>query len=79
MRRALVVALVGALTVAACGGAENTGDSAVPATDANPTEVTLLAYDAFTPVEGIFEAFTAETGAKAKVVTGGDKIGRAHV
>jgi thiamine transport system substrate-binding protein len=72
MRRAVVVALIGALTVAACGGKENMGDSAVPATEAKPTEVTLLAYDAFTPAEGVFTAFTEETGARVKVVTGGD-------
>jgi len=41
-------------------------------TDATPNEVVLLAYDAFTPQEGIFDAFTAATGAKVKVVTGGD-------
>lgn len=40
--------------------------------DATPNEVTLLAYDAFTPQEGIFDAFTEATGAKVKVVTGGD-------
>jgi thiamine transport system substrate-binding protein len=40
--------------------------------DSTPNEVTLLAYDAFTPKEGIFDAFTAATGAKVKVVTGGD-------
>jgi thiamine transport system substrate-binding protein len=40
--------------------------------DATPNEVTLLAYDAFTPKEGIFDAFTAATGAKVKVVTSGD-------
>ena len=41
-------------------------------TDATPNEVILLAYDAFTPKEGIFDAFTADTGAKVKVITGGD-------
>jgi thiamine transport system substrate-binding protein len=40
--------------------------------DATPNEVILLAYDAFTPKEGIFDAFTADTGAKVKVITGGD-------
>jgi thiamine transport system substrate-binding protein len=40
--------------------------------DATPNEITLLAYDAFTPKEGIFDAFTVATGAKVKVVTGGD-------
>lgn len=46
--------------------------TASTSTDATPNEVTLLAYDAFTPQEGIFDAFTAATGAKVKVVTGGD-------
>jgi len=46
--------------------------TATTSTDATPNEVTLLAYDAFTPQEGIFDAFTAATGAKVKVVTGGD-------
>ena len=41
-------------------------------TDATPNEVILLAYDAFTPQEGIFDAFTAATGAKVKVITSGD-------
>jgi thiamine transport system substrate-binding protein len=50
----------------ACSTSSNTS------TDATPNEVTLLAYDAFTPQEGIFDAFTAATGAKVKVVTGGD-------
>lgn len=39
---------------------------------ATQRSVTLLAYDAFTPQEGIFESFTAETGIEVKVVTGGD-------
>ncbi|CAB4559503.1 unannotated protein [freshwater metagenome] len=37
-----------------------------------PTTVTLLAYDAFTPEEGIFDEFTNITGITVKVVTGGD-------
>ena len=41
-------------------------------TDATPNEVILLAYDAFDPQAGIFDAFTAATGAKVKVITGGD-------
>lgn len=46
--------------------------TATTSTDATPNEVTLLAYDAFTPQEGIFDAFTAATGAKVKIVTSGD-------
>jgi thiamine transport system substrate-binding protein len=68
----MLVALLGAVAVGACGGTESPGDSAAPAPDANPSEVTLLAYDAFTPAEGVFTAFTEETGARVKVVTGGD-------
>jgi thiamine transport system substrate-binding protein len=54
------------IIAAACTTSSN------PSTDATPNEVTLLAYDAFTPQEGIFDAFTAATGVKVKVVTSGD-------
>jgi len=55
------------LFAAACSSSSPT-----TSTDATPNEVTLLAYDAFIPKEGIFDAFTATTGAKVKIVTGGD-------
>jgi thiamine transport system substrate-binding protein len=64
--------VVGVFALGACGGTESPGDYAAPAGDANPSEVTLLAYDAFTPVDGIFDAFERETGATVKLVTGGD-------
>jgi len=41
-------------------------------TEERPTTVTLLAYDAFTPEEGVFDEFTNVTGVTVKVVTGGD-------
>ena len=63
--RAFLITLF-VVSVTACSTSANTS------TDATPNEVTLLAYDAFTPQEGIFDAFTAATGAKVKVVTGGD-------
>jgi thiamine transport system substrate-binding protein len=63
--RALLITLL-VLGITACTTSSNTS------TDATPDEVTLLAYDAFTPQKGIFDAFTAATGAKVKVVTGGD-------
>ena len=63
--RAFLITLL-VLGITACTTSSNTS------TDATPDEVTLLAYDAFTPQEGIFDAFTAATGAKVKVVTGGD-------
>jgi thiamine transport system substrate-binding protein len=55
------------LVVTACSS-----QSSNTSTDATPNEVILLAYDVFTPQEGIFDAFTAATGAKVKVVTSGD-------
>lgn len=64
--------LLASLVLLAACGKESPDDAAVPGTDANPDEVVLLAYDAFTPAEGIFDAFERETGAKVRVVTGGD-------
>ncbi|MGA0864120.1 MAG: thiamine ABC transporter substrate-binding protein [Ilumatobacteraceae bacterium] len=62
------LALLGAiLVVTSCTGAtESPGDSA------QSGDVTLLAYDSFTPPEGIFSAFEDETGLRVNVVTGGD-------
>ena len=64
--RVVALAVTSTLGVAACGGAS------APATDATPDKVVLVAYDAFTPAEGIFDGFTADTGAKVEVRTGGD-------
>lgn len=47
-------------------------DESVPAAEQLEKSVTLLAYDSFTPSEGIFDAFTAATGTKVNVVLGGD-------
>ena len=66
LTRILIVSFLVVITSACSSSSSNTS------TDATPNEVTLLAYDAFTPQEGIFDAFTAATGAKVKVVTGGD-------
>lgn len=54
--------------MSACG----TQSEQSPTTDATPESVTLIAYDAFTPEKGVFDDFTAETGAQVKVVTAGD-------
>ncbi len=59
---AFALAVLG-MTVAACGGDDGT---------TTPKSLTLLAYDSFTPSEGIFDAFTKETGIAVEVVTGGD-------
>ena len=64
--RALVASIL-IVSASACSSA-----SSNTSTDVTPNEVTLLAYDAFTPTDGTFDAFTAATGATVKVVTGGD-------
>ena len=67
MRRTLcaVTALLGTVSMTACASNDSSSDGA-------SQEVVLLAYDSFTPQDGIFDAFTAETGHTVKVVTGGD-------
>jgi thiamine transport system substrate-binding protein len=62
--------LVVAICVAALASCTSSGSSSD--TDATPKQVVLLAYDSFTPEEGIFNDFTAATGAQVKVVTSGD-------
>ena len=74
IRSVLAASLLAAL--AACGGDSDTApDTSGTGTDTvapTGTTVTLLAYDSFTPSEGIFDSFTAETGIEVEVVTGGD-------
>ena len=60
---AVVAFAVCGLVLAACGGDDGAS---------KPKSLTLLAYDSFTPSEGIFDAFTEETGIAVEVVTGGD-------
>ena len=67
MKKMFALGLVASLAfLTACSGAETSQE------DANPKEVKLLAYDAFTPEKGIFDDFTAATGATVKVITAGD-------
>lgn len=63
MKKSLALAAVLAAVLVACGGDD--GASA-------PESLTIVAYDSFTPSEGIFDEFTKETGIKVEVVTGGD-------
>lgn len=63
MKKGLALAAVLAVTLAACGGDDG---------ESTPESLTLVAYDSFTPSEGIFDEFTKETGIKVEVVTGGD-------
>jgi thiamine transport system substrate-binding protein len=59
-----IAALTALSTIAAACGSQATAPA--------PTEVVLVAYDAFTPEEGIFDDFTRNTGVTVKVVTAGD-------
>lgn len=52
--------VAGSALISACGG------------DGADSTLTIVAYDAFTPAEGIFDEFTAATGYEVDVVTGGD-------
>lgn len=52
--------LATALLVAGCGGSERS------------QTITLLAHESFTPSEGIFDEFTAETGVAVEVIAVGD-------
>ena len=63
MKKGLALAAVLAATLTACGGDDQAS---------TPESLTLVAYDSFTPSEGIFDEFTKETGIKVEVVTGGD-------
>jgi thiamine transport system substrate-binding protein len=59
----LIAFMMAAVTLSACSNNEASNKS---------TEVVLVAYDAFTPQEGIFDQFTKDTGVTVKVVTAGD-------
>jgi thiamine transport system substrate-binding protein len=59
----LIAFITAAMALSACSESE---------TAEKPTEVVLVAYDAFTPQEGIFDQFTKDTGVTVKVVTAGD-------
>lgn len=61
------------LSVTACSTSSSSNtDPGSDSSVAKTQTITLLAYDSFTPAEGIFDAFTQATGATVEVVTGGD-------
>ena len=64
------IAVATALLLGACSG--DNSNSSNQYDDNRAQEIVLIAYDSFTPQDGIFDAFTAETGHTVKVVTGGD-------
>ena len=66
MEKAKLIAILTAL--GACASLSACGDSG----DTTPDKVILLAHDSFVTSEGIFDEFTADTGYRVEVVTGGD-------
>ena len=74
--RRLAASLTALLVLIGCGSnkAAQTTDatSSDTATEQGPVTLTLLAHDSFTPTEGIFDDFMAETGITVRVVRGGD-------
>jgi len=79
--RLLAPLAAGALLLAACSGDDDTASTTSTAdttaaagstTPASDVTLTLLAYDSFTPTEGIFDEFTASTGIKVEIAQGGD-------
>ena len=64
----IVAITLSMLLFAACSGSSDEGSSI----NDGPVTLTLLAHDSFTPSEGIFDAFTAETGITVNVVRSGD-------
>lgn len=62
MKKLIVTFLCVAAVFSGCAG------SSKPET----TKLTLLAYDSFTPTEGIFDEFTQKTGISVEVILGGD-------
>lgn len=69
----LSVAVSVGLLAAACGGDATLDDEVViDTTDLAPVTITLVTHDSFVVSDGIFDAFTDETGVTVEVVSGGD-------
>lgn len=66
MKKMFAVLCICAIALTACS------DSTSDQNGSSNKEVVLLAYDSFTPEDGIFDDFTTETGYSVKVVSGGD-------
>jgi thiamine transport system substrate-binding protein len=73
--RELAALVTVVLTLTACGwfgrDGSSTNDMMNGATE-SPITLRLIAHDSFTPTDGIFDEFTAETGIRVEIVRGGD-------
>ena len=73
MKRISIIATT--LILASCSASTTETSSSVPSTNSpsgDAVTLTLLAHESFTPTEGIFDAFTEQTGIKVEVVRSGD-------
>ena len=73
MKRISIIATT--LILASCSASTTDTSSSVPSTNSpsgDAVTLILLAHESFTPTEGIFDAFTAETGITVNVVRSGD-------
>lgn len=72
LTRLAAPALSLALITAACGGSSDGGSTTDGPESIDGVEIVLLTHDSFVLSDGIFDAFTADTGATVSVRSGGD-------
>ena len=64
--------LIAATLGVGCGSTSSSSTETTGSESIEPVTLTLLAHDSFTYPEGIFDAFTAQTGITVEVVLAGD-------
>ena len=70
MKRISIIATT--LILASCAASTTDTSSSTSSTGGDAVTLTLLAHESFTPSEGIFDAFTEQTGIKVEIVRSGD-------
>ncbi|MCX6514598.1 MAG: hypothetical protein NTW88_06970 [Actinobacteria bacterium] len=70
MKRISIIAAT--LILASCSASTTDTSSSTSPTGDDDVTLTLLAHESFTPTEGIFDAFTEQTGIKVEIVRSGD-------
>ena len=70
MKRISIIAAT--LILASCAASTTDTSTSASSTSGDSVTLTLLAHESFTPTEGIFDAFTEQTGIKVEIVRSGD-------